>query len=81
MTKSLTGIAESIAELKTSQTETMKELSDRMTDLEAKVKKTDEALAGTVNSEEAEEDSAAQPKKKEAVKWDNLLDFGDVEIS
>lgn len=81
MTKSLTGIAESIAELKTSQTETMKELSDRMTDLEAKVKKTDEALAGTVNSEEAEEDSAAQPKKTEAVKWDNLLDFGDVEIS
>lgn len=81
MTKSLTGIAESIAELKTSQTETMKELSDRMTDLEAKVKKTDEALAGTVNSEEAEDDSAAQPKKTEAVKWDNLLDFGDVEIS
>ena len=81
MTKSLTGIAESIAELKTSQTETMKELSDRMTDLEAKVKKTDEALAGTVNSEEAEDTSAAQPKKTEAVKWDNLLDFGDVEIS
>jgi hypothetical protein len=82
MSKSLSGIAEGIEELKTSQAEAKKELSDRLTDLEAKVKKTDEALAGTVNSEEAEDDSAAQPKKKtEAVKWDNLLDFGDVEIS
>ena len=81
MTKSLTGIVEGLAELKTSQTEAMKDLSDRMTDLEAKVKKTDEALAGTVNSEEAEDTSAAEPKKVEAVKWDNLLDFGDVEIS
>jgi len=81
MSKSLTGIAEGIEELKTSQTEAVKELSDRMTDLEAKVKKTDEALAGTVNSEEAEDTSTAEPKKVEAVKWDNLLDFGDVEIS
>ncbi len=81
MTKSLTGIVEGLAELKTSQTDAVKELSDRLTDLEAKVKKTDEALAGTVNSEEAEDDSAAEPKKAKAVKWDNLLDFGDVEIS
>jgi hypothetical protein len=81
MSKSLSGIAEGIEELKTSQTDAMKELSDRLTDLEAKVKKTDEALAGTVNSEEAEDSSAAEPKKKDVVKWDNLLDFGDVEIS
>lgn len=81
MTKSLTGIVEGLAELKTSQTDAVKQLSDRLTDLEAKVKKTDEALAGTVNSEEAEDDSAAEPKKAKAVKWDNLLDFGDVEIS
>jgi len=81
MTKSLTGIVDGLAELKTSQTEAMKELSDRLTDLEAKVKKTDEALAGTVNSEEAEDNSEAEPKKAKAVKWDNVLDFGDVELS
>lgn len=81
LTKSLSGITDDLAEIKTSQAEVKKELSDRLTDLEAKVKKTDEALAGTVNSEEAEDSSAAEPKKKDVVKWDNLLDFGDVEIS
>ncbi len=79
--KTLSGITDSLEEIKASQAEVKKELSDRLTDLEAKVKKTDEALAGTVNSEEAEDDSAAEPKKVKAVKWDNLLDFGDVEIS
>ncbi len=84
MSKSLTGIAEGIEELKTSQTEAMKDLSDRMTDLEAKVKKTDEALAGTTHSADTDDsdNDVGEPKKKvEAVKWDNLLDFGDVEIS
>jgi len=82
MTKSLTGIVEGLAELKTSQTEAMKNLSDRLTDLEAKVKKTDEALAGTTHSADADDnDDVGEPKKVKAVKWDNLLDFGDVEIS
>jgi len=81
LAKSLSGITDDLAEIKTSQAEVRKELSERLDDLEAKVKKTDEALAGTVNSEDAEDDSAAEPKKVKAVKWDNLLDFGDVEIS
>lgn len=80
MSKSLSGIAEGIEELKTSQTDAMKVLSDRLTDLEAKVKKTDEALAGTTHSADADDnDDVGEPKKVKAVKWDNLLNFGDVE--
>jgi len=82
MSKSLTGIAEGIAELKTSQTDAVKVLSDRLTDLEAKVKKTDEALAGTVNAEDTDDvtDVGDEPQKTKAVKWDNILNFGDVEL-
>jgi len=82
MTKSLTGIVEGLAELKTSQTDALKVLSDRMTDLEAKVKKTDEAIAGTTSSADTEDSDVdnGEPKKAKAVKWDNILNFGDVEL-
>lgn len=81
MTKSLTGIVDGLAELKTSQTDALKVLSDRMTDLEAKVKKTDEALAGTTSSSDTDDNSDdGKPKADKVVKWDNILNFGDVEL-
>jgi hypothetical protein len=87
--KSLDGITVAIAGMSTQITEATgavkEELSERLDTLEAKVKKTDEALAGTVHSEDADEDETAVAAKKaqgsEEVNWDNVLDFGDVEFS
>lgn len=87
--KSLDGITESLASVSTqitTATDAVKEeLSERLDTLEAKVKKTDEALAGTVHSEDADEDENSVAAKKaqgsEEVNWDNVLDFGDVEFS
>lgn len=88
LTKSLAGITASIKELKDSVTESVgavkEELTTRLDEVEAQVKKTDEALAGTVHSEEAEDNSADHHKKSQGsdeVSWDSVLDFGDVEIS
>ena len=83
--KTLSGLSETIDGLKTSVESGNKELSDRLDGLEEKVKKTDEALAGTVHSEDSEDDSS-KPKvdtqKTEGVSWDSVLDFGEgVEFS
>lgn len=86
--KSLEGITAAIAgigEQITTATDAVKEeLSGRLDDLEAKVKKTDEALAGTVHSEEADDSIPVTTKKtqgSEEVSWDSVLDFGDAEVN
>jgi len=76
-------IAAAIAPVSEAVAGVKQELSERLDALEAQVKKTDEALNGSVNSEEADDDSTPRKKsaKPEEVNWDNVLDFGDVEIS
>jgi hypothetical protein len=82
----LAGLTEAVGAIKSSVDSVEEKLSTRMDGLEKQVKKTDEALAGTVHSEEAEDD--ASPKKADvkkdgdAVSWDSVLDFGEgVEVS
>lgn len=85
--KTLSGLTEVVGALKTSITDVEEKLSGRLDDVEAQVKKTDEALAGTVHSEDSEDNSPVHPKKAdskdgETVNWDSVLDFGEgVELS
>jgi len=85
--KTLSGLTEAVGAIKTSVDQVEEKLSGRIDDLQAQVKKTDEALAGTVHSEDSEDDSS-NPKEKtdaqktEGVSWDSVLDFGEgVELS
>lgn len=84
--KALVVLTETIGAVKASVESGNKVLTDRLDGLDAKVKKTDEALAGTVHSEDSEDNSADHTKKDVQkadgeVSWDNVLDFGDVEFS
>ncbi len=59
-----------------------KDLTGRLDQVEANVKKTEEVLEGTVHSQDAgDADGARVTKDGDEVSFDNVLDFGDVELS
>ena len=85
ITKSIGGLTTAIDAVKSDVADVKGDFTNQVDELKSSIKKTDEAITGTVHSDVSEDDSSVNVDAKKSdgnVSWDGALDFGDgVEVS
>lgn len=85
ITKSIGSLTTAIEAVKSDVAGVKDDFNSQVDDLKSSIKKTDEAITGTVHSDVSEDDSSDNVDTKKSdgnLSWDGVLDFGDgVEVS